>query len=184
MKTILNGEYKCYKRERDYDGGIKETELLFLHRDIPIELVEKVDKDRWAYISGAEDRSVDVTILGESFSARVIRPQMWWFYSRQLSYGVELSFLLSEYFGIKIFKRDRYNNNDIKDLRVVYKTSPHIEYCYCWKELEKAEVERTVLGKEQCPLNLTEMDDKWRNYWNESCFLCPFGGRLTAGKDG
>ena len=106
MKELFNGEYKAYIRKRKFDNPeIEYIELLFLYHEIPLELVEKVDKTWGSYITNTEDRKVYVTLLNESFYARIIRPYGSWFNGQQ-SFGVEIAQLLSEFFDINILKTD------------------------------------------------------------------------------
>ena len=74
MSTTPDGYYNIHKRTRHHENGESETELLFLYKEIPLELVEKVDNTISAFISNAEDREVEVNLLGETFIARLIRP--------------------------------------------------------------------------------------------------------------
>ena len=112
MKKIFNGEYKCFIRQRKFKYDGKEyTELLFLHHNVPMKVVKELDKlkklDRdepEQYIDNIEDRKVWVKILGDWFFARIVRPSGHFFHGQQ-SYGTEISRLLSEYFGIKIYKK-------------------------------------------------------------------------------
>ena len=169
MIEIKMPQARAYKRERKAPDGTTYTELLFLRDDeISLELIEEVDSKPCAYLNGVEDRSVYVTILGESFYARLIRPS-YYFSIGHNSYGVEISNLLAEYFGINIF-----NNNyppRKKELKIAYKTSSINHYCYNIQEMEPDTEIKSIPENGQCPLCDPDQEP---DYDVSSCDDCPF----------
>ena len=176
MKTTSDGYYNIYKRTRKYNDGSPYTELLFLYHKIPIEMVEKLDNNPFGYITNTEDREVDVKLLGESFTTRIIRPLGSWFYGQE-SFGVEISLLLSEYFGITIYKKERYGYNDGKQKRIAYITSPSNEYVYELEDIKKGTKQRNATEKD-CPLQATEREKYDCNAINPYCPICHLSDRI------
>ena len=184
MYKTKDGRYKCYKRNRVDGWGDKFTELLFLQQDIPLKLVEETDNKPGVYIKmdkypslGIEDNSIDITMLGEKFKARIVRPYGHWFFGQQ-SYGVEISILLSEYFDIEIYKLHLYSNIDKNYFKIAYSTSSVNFYCYNLKRLSKGIEGKPINVLERdCPLknNSYEREDAYMFALGvESCFTCPY----------
>lgn len=176
MRELFNGEYKAYIRKRKLDDPeIEYIELLFLYHEIPLELVEKVDKNWGSYITNAEDREVSVTLLNESFYARIIRPYGSWFYGQQ-SFGVEISELLSEFFDINIFKTDSYIFRKNDNYRIAFETSSRNTYIYDVNKFKKSKKETIISDKKkECPIRPTEQEKRrFSIYPTEYCELCPF----------
>lgn len=179
MKELFNGKYKAYIRKRKTNYSETEyIELLFLYHEIPLELVEKVDKTWGSYITNAEDREVHVTLLNESFFARIIRPYGCWFYGQQ-SFGVEIADLLSEFFDINIFKTEFYNYRENKNYRIAFETSSRNTYVYDISKFKKSEKETIISNrKKECPIRPTEQEkirfDIFATEYSHSCIRCPF----------
>jgi hypothetical protein len=177
MKELFNGEYKAYIRKRKINNTeIEYIELLFLYYEIPLELVEEVDKKRGAYITNAEDREVHVTLLNESFYARIIRPYGSWFNGQQ-SFGVEIAELLSEFFDINIFKTDFYFHKN-ENYRIAFETFSRNTYIYDVSKFKKSEKETIISDiKKECPTWPTEQEKARFDIFPVEylyCEQCPF----------
>lgn len=178
MKELFNGEYKAYIRKRKINNPeIEYIELLFLYYEIPLELVEEVDKEWGSYITNAEDKEIQITLLNESFYARIIRPYGSWFNGQQ-SYGVEIAELLSEFFDINIFKTEFYNYRENKNYRIAFETSSRNTYVYDISKFKKSEKETIISDrKKECPIRPTEQEKTRFDIFTTEyshCILCPF----------
>ena len=189
MYKTKDGEYKCYKRIRTGESGNKYTELLFLYHEIPLSLVNQTDKENpvYNYIVNehgipVEDRDVEVNMLGESFTARIIRPHIGWF-NGQRSYGVELARLMTEYFGIRIWKEEDWTDpNKFGHSKKAYILATRYEYYYDLKEIKPEENNiKTINGNRNCPL-----ENNWLDSYNRSCTkvckTCPLS-KITKNED-
>ena len=178
MKELFNGQYKAYirKRKKFYNPEIEYIELLFLYYEIPLELVEEVDKKSGSYITNAEDREVHATLLNESFYARIIRPYGSWFNGQQ-SFGVEIADLLSEFFDINIFKTDSYFDKN-GNYRIAFETSSRNTYVYNVNRIKKTEKETIISDvKKECPIWPTKKEEARFNTCTTEhlcCERCPF----------
>lgn len=184
MRELFNGAYKAYIRKRKfYNPETEYIELLFLYHEIPLELVEKVDESVGSYITNAEDREVYVTLLNESFFARIIRPYGSWFYGQQ-SFGVEIAELLSEFFDINIFKTESYIFHKNEKYRIAFETSSRNTYIYDVSKFKKSEKETIISDiKKECPIWPTEKEKTRFDIFATECILCPFMKELFN-KDG
>lgn len=177
MKELFNGQYRAYIRKRKINNPeIEYIELLFLYHEIPLELVEEVDKKRGSYITNAEDREVYITLFNESFHARIIRPYGNWFNGQQ-SFGVEIAELLSEFFDINIFKTDSYYHKN-ENYRIAFKTSSRNTYVYNVNRIKKSEKETIISDvNKECPIWPTEEEEARFNTCTIKyicCERCPF----------
>lgn len=110
--------------------------IRLMHESCPINsLTELLSNDvlskipesqRYAYAT--EDRTVWVDFLGVRFLARLFRRSTHFFYGGN-SYGVELSYLLSDYFGVDFFKFEPYYNPKLHVLKA-FETGPRSAYYY------------------------------------------------------
>ena len=187
MKELFDGQYKAIKRTRK-SGSIEYTELLFLDHRIPLKVVEEVEADPTLYISNTEDRNVEITLLGEKFKARIIRPEGNWFYGGTQSFGAEIASLLYAYFGIPVFRCDPYRFRDKPEWekpRPAFKTFPNNEYCYLPDKDSRSTEDRVIGHDSLCPIYKGQRIFKEDLlYVSKECFFCPYHGKMTKDREG
>ena len=163
MIEIKKPHAKAYKRERKAPDGTTYIELLFLQSDdLTPENIDDAEK-RHTVIPGVEDRKVFVTILGETFYARLVRKTI------GTSYGIQISNLLEKYFGITILYV--YCGPYEKESKIAFKTTQKSYYCYNLEEIKPSWTIKPIPKDKQCPL---DNNDYKPEYNTSTCDGCPF----------
>lgn len=120
--------------------------------------------ERERYYMVCEDVETWVDFLGERFLARLFRKSTHFFQGGN-SWGVELMYLLSDYFDVEFTSSGRYGNN--KGLLKAYETGGRNLYCYDPLSLS-GHKDRLVAEGGACPAG------RGRASEISACLLCPY----------